>query len=456
MQRERKIARWAAERIKEAGGRAFFVGGCVRDQYTGYECKDLDIEIYGISQEQLLEILQRLGPVDLVGKSFGVYKVAGVDVDFAFPRRERKNGEGHRAFQIRPDPFMDPKEACSRRDFTINAMMQDVLTGEVLDYYGGRKDLEEKRICHIRPASFQEDSLRVFRAAQFSARFQFAIAPQTLELCRQIPVNDLPGERVEGELKKVLLKAEKPSLFFQSLRQMDHLHEWFPEISHLVGVEQRPDAHPEGDVYTHTLMVLDQAALLRDKAHHPYDLMLAACTHDLGKAVTTQLRNGKIQSLGHEQAGIPLAQAMLSRLKVAGDIQKRVLNWTENHMRPGAMALSSSRESRTNLFLDRVEDPADLLLLAQADCKGRGLPVAFEKEQQFWRERMQVYNNIVKDNPFPTGKELLALGVPPGKHMGALLQQARNQILCGDRREIALRNAVRVYDRMKKESKEDE
>ena len=124
-------------------------------------------------------------------------------------------------------------------------------------------------------------------------------------------------------------------------------------------------------------------------------------------------------------------------------------------MRPGAMALSSSRKSRTNLFLDRVEDPSDLLLLAQADCKGRSLPVSFEREEQFWRERMQVYRDTVKENSFPKGRELLALGIPPGKHMGPLLQQARNQILCGDRREIALRNAVREYDRMKKESKED-
>ncbi len=190
------------------------VGGCVRDELMHIEPKDFDIEVYGIEPNKLREILDSFGKVDAVGEAFTVYKI-GEDLDVALPRRERKVGRGHKGFVVEGDPKMSFEEAAKRRDFTINAILQDVLTGEIIDIYGGRKDIENKILRVVSKETFAEDSLRVLRAAQFAARFEFDIDEETVEICRQIDLTDLPKERIWGELEKLLLKSQKPSIGLQ-------------------------------------------------------------------------------------------------------------------------------------------------------------------------------------------------------------------------------------------------
>ena len=219
--------------------------------------------MHGVQPDDLRAILEQFGEVITIGKSFGVYAVRGYDLDIAIPRKEKNTGRGHRDFEIYTDPFLGVEAAARRRDFTINALMQDVLTGEIVDCFGGQEDLKNGIIRHIDPESFVEDPLRVLRAAQFAARFEFTVADETMDLCRDIDLSALPAERVTAELKKALCKGRKPSIFFEVLREMDQLDCWFPELVSLIGLEQDPIFHPEGDVWTHVMAALDKAVVHR-------------------------------------------------------------------------------------------------------------------------------------------------------------------------------------------------
>src|SRR5229473_2660195 len=197
--------------IRGAGGRALLVGGCVRDALMGKQPKDWDLEVYGIEPARLRQLLDTFGEVNVVGEAFTVYKL-GAHLDVSLPRREHKAGRGHRAFFIEGDTRMAIEEAASRRDFTINAILQDPLTGEIIDPFHGRNDLQDKTLRAVSPKTFPEDSLRVLRAAQFAARFEFQIDRQTVDLCRMIDLTDLPSERVWGEMEKLFLRAQRPSM----------------------------------------------------------------------------------------------------------------------------------------------------------------------------------------------------------------------------------------------------
>src|SRR6185369_3813946 len=208
-----------AQAVHEAGGRALLVGGCVRDELMGAQAKDWDLEVYNLDAVRLREVLDQFGPVNVVGESFTVYKLGG-HLDVSIPRRERKTGHGHKGFVIEGDPSMSVEEAARRRDFTINAIMQDPLTGELIDPYDGRRDIERRILRAVSADTFAEDSLRVLRAAQFAARFQFDIDADTVEICRGIDLTDLPAERIWGELEKLLLQAVQPSIGLEWLRKL--------------------------------------------------------------------------------------------------------------------------------------------------------------------------------------------------------------------------------------------
>jgi tRNA nucleotidyltransferase (CCA-adding enzyme) len=197
--------------VKAEGGRALLVGGCVRDRIMGREPKDWDLEVYGIEPVRLRELLSQFGQVNTTGEAFKVYKL-GPQLDVSLPRRERKQGPGHRAYVIQGDPSMSFLEASRRRDFTINSILQDPLTDEIVDPFNGESDIRRKMLRAVSEATFAEDSLRVLRAAQFAARFEFDIDPETVALCRQIDLSDLPAERVWGEIEKLLLKAARPQI----------------------------------------------------------------------------------------------------------------------------------------------------------------------------------------------------------------------------------------------------
>ncbi len=212
-----------AELTAEKGGRVYYVGGFVRDRLLGIENKDVDLEAHGITPAEREAILDSLGSRLEMGGSFGVYGLKGWGLDIAMPRQECATGRGHRDFRVEVDPFIGTEKAGMRRDFTVNAMMEDVLTGEVVDPFRGQEDLRNGILRHVSDTSFPEDALRVLWGAQFG----FTIAPETVALCRKIDLSVLPRERVMGEMRKALLKAQRPSVFFEALREMGQLRFWF-------------------------------------------------------------------------------------------------------------------------------------------------------------------------------------------------------------------------------------
>lgn len=222
-----------ASKVKEKGGRAFYVGGYVRDLLLNIPNKDIDIEVHGIAEKDLVAILNEIGEVDYYGRSFGIYALRHEDIEVALPRSEKVLGTGHRDFEISVDPDMGYKNAALRRDFTINALMMDVLSHEILDYFNGTDDLNKGIIRHVNDVSFVEDPLRVYRAAQFASRFGFKIDERTVEMCKGIDTFVLSRERIEEELKKALLKAERAEIFFECLKEMNQKDVWFKGVNNL-------------------------------------------------------------------------------------------------------------------------------------------------------------------------------------------------------------------------------
>ena len=222
-----------ASKVKEKGGRAFYVGGYVRDLLLNIPNKDIDIEVHGIAEKDLVAILNEIGEVDYYGRSFGIYALRHEDIEVALPRSEKVLGTGHRDFEISVDPDMGYMNAALRRDFTINALMMDVLSHEILDYFNGTDDLNKGIIRHVNDVSFVEDPLRVYRAAQFASRFGFKIDERTVELCKGIDTFVLSRERIEEELKKALLKAERAEIFFECLKEMNQKDVWFKGVNNL-------------------------------------------------------------------------------------------------------------------------------------------------------------------------------------------------------------------------------
>ena len=261
-------ARAVADVVRRSGGRAYLVGGCVRDRLLGHSPADFDMECFGISPDGLLRILGERFELDLVGASFGVIKLHGLGIDVATPRRETKLGMGHRAFETECDPGLTVREASARRDFTVNAIYEDPLTGEVIDPWCGRRDLRLRVLRHV-GGHFCEDPLRVLRGMQFAARFDLAPAPETVDVCSEMTPENLPPERLFGEWEKLLTKGARISRGLGFLRETGWLR-YYPELQRLVGCPQDPEWHPEGDVWNHTLCCLDAFAAQRDGGS-PFD-----------------------------------------------------------------------------------------------------------------------------------------------------------------------------------------
>lgn len=443
-EKDMEMARTVAAAVAAAGGRVYYVGGIVRDRLLGLSNKDVDIEVHGVSVESLESILDSIGERIEFGRSFGVYNLRGYALDIAMPRREECIGEKHTDFKIDVDPYIGTMSAAKRRDFTMNALMEDVLTGEIIDHFGGREDLAKKTLRHVNDESFAEDPLRVFRAAQFAARFGFSVAGETLEYCRGMDLTALSSERVFEELKKALLKSATPSVFFDVLRKMGHLAHWFPEVEALIGIEQDPVHHAEGDVYTHTMMVLDAAASMREGANYPLGFMLSALVHDFGKPATTEVIDGRIHAYGHEALGLPVVREFLGRITNERRLIQYVLNMTEHHMKPNVLAGVRASVKSTNKMFDRAVDPHDLLMLAAADGLGR-LPLRDESEnEQFLVERLAVFDEYMS-RPFVQGKDLTSAGFTPGDYFTELLEYAHKLRLAGVPKESAMKQVQAYY-----------
>ena len=448
----RNMARRLAEEVRARGGTAYYVGGYVRDRLLHIENKDIDIEVHGIDAATLACVLDTLGERVAIGESFGIFSLKGYGIDIAMPRKERAIGKGHRDFETFTDPYIGTYEAAKRRDFTIGALMMDVLTEEITDHFGGKSDLEKGILRHVCTETFTEDPLRVLRLAQFAARFAFIPADETLSLCRTVDLSHLSRERVWEELRKAMLKAEKPSVFFRVLRDADRLDEWFPEVKALIGVEQNPAHHAEGDVFTHTMMVLDEAAKYRESTADPFGFMLAALCHDFGKTVCTEVIDGKICSRKHEVLGLPLVERFLRRITNESKRISYVLNLTENHMRPNAIAAFGSSVKATNKMYDSVSAPKDLFYLAKCDHFGKIGTVPSVFAEEFLLERLRLYEEIMS-RPHIMGKDLLAAGLVPGPHFSKLLAHAHKLRLAGIPKEEALKQTLAYARELQKSEK---
>jgi tRNA nucleotidyltransferase (CCA-adding enzyme) len=433
-----------ARAVRDEGGRALLVGGCVRDSLMGGQPKDWDVEVYGIEPARLRELLEEFGRVDAVGEAFTVYKV-GSDLDVSLPRRERKTGRGHRAFVIEGDPSMSVEEAARRRDFTINAILEDPLTDEIIDPYGGRDDIQNKTLRAVSRETFAEDSLRVLRAAQFAARFEFEIEPATVELCCSIDLTDLPRERIWGEMEKLLLRARRPSIGFRWLHEFGAFNQLFPELKALVGVPQESEWHPEGSVDVHSWLVVDRARELIDDL--PYakqvTVMLGALCHDFGKPATTEFTEGRIRSRGHEEAGVAPTESFLDRLNIhtldGYDVRAQVIALVRDHLKPGEFY--KKRDEVGDGAFRRLARRCELELLyrvAKADSLGRNadwIPREkwFTAEAQEWFIARARELQVEEKAPAPIlmGRHLIEMGLAPGPRMGEITRAVYEMQLDG-------------------------
>ena len=428
--------------------RALLVGGCVRDRLLGQPAHDIDVEVYGVEYADLVRALSRHGSTDVVGRSFGVVKLrlaGGGEVDFGLPRRDTRTGPGHRGFEVTFDPTLDPATAASRRDLTINALAWDPRRGVVMDFFGGLADLRARVLRHTSDA-FSEDPLRVLRVMEFAARFDFAVAAETVALSASIvPAHaELARERIWGEWSKWASRSRRPSAGLEFLAACGWLAH-YPELAALRGTPQDPRWHPEGDVWRHTLHALD--ALADDEAWRAADepsrtaWSLAVLLHDAGKPACTrrERRGGEevIVSPGHDTAGVPLAQAFLDRIGAPAAIAERVAPLVSGHM----AHLQSATERAVRRLAARLapETISGLAVVIRADLAGRpplpaGAPPAL-------LEMLRVAGALAltgeAPRPIVRGRHLLELGWEPGPAMGAKLAEAFEAQLDGEFTDLA-------------------
>lgn len=435
-----------AQKVKENRGKALVVGGYPRDLILAQklsfkiEPKDIDLEVFGIEVEKLRRILCRIGPVSEAGASFSVFKVG--DIDIALPRRDVKIGGGHRNFSVTADPNMTFAKAAKRRDFSINAIGLDPLTGEVFDAHNGIEDIKNRTLRATDLGQFGDDPLRVLRAMQFAGRFQFKVEKQTAELCRQLNLSGLSRERIGEEWLKLLLKSEKPSIGLYVGKDLLVYKKIHPEIEALFATPQDLEFHPEGDVGTHTFCVVDAMAKLLLIPHSGYSstkkagedlaLMLAALTHDFGKAITTKEIKGVLRSYGHAEAGVELAKQFLKSINMSREIIRRVLSLVADHMTP-AFSLNM-KEAGVRRLARRLAPSTifNLVLLSKADQIGKGKPNDnFSREELLLKkaEKLSLADRAPK--PVILGRHLIAEGAQPGPELGMALRKLFEAQLAG-------------------------
>jgi len=420
-------------------GRPRLVGGGVRDWLIGITPKDFDIEVAGVGFEELGRALAPFGATDVVGRSFGVIKVRGAEgeYDFSLPRRESKTGAGHRGFAVQPDPGLGDAEAAARRDFTVNAIAQDPFTGALVDPFHGQEDLRARVLRHTGPA-FSEDPLRVLRAFQLAARFDFTLDPATAALCRTMlaSFSELPVERVWGEWDKWAVKSVRPSRGLEVLEETGWVAH-FPEVAALRGTLQEPEWHPEGDVMAHTGFCLDALVRLDGWGSSPAPrrrlLSLSVLAHDFGKPSTTERaeRRGTMRwiSPGHEAAGGPLAQSFLRRIGAPLDLDGPVAaivvhHLAHHHGKSGEFTDSQVRRLARKLAPATIDD---LALVMAADSLGRPPLPADDILALIGRLRARAAELEVEAHaprPLILGRHLVALGRRPGPEFKPLLDAA--------------------------------
>jgi tRNA nucleotidyltransferase (CCA-adding enzyme) len=416
--------------------RAFLVGGCVRDALLGLPPgKDFDVEVFGVDYDSLLKALSKWGRTDLVGRSFGVVKLAtgsGQSYDFTVPRRDSKVAPGHKGFAVEFDSAITPQEAAARRDFTINSILYDPRDRQVIDFFGGVADLNNRVLRHT-SAAFAEDPLRVLRGMQFAGRFGLSAAPETIALSRQIKsgYSELAIERVREEWFKWAQLSAAPSAglrFLAASEWIDH----FPEIKAMAGTPQDPEWHPEGDVFTHICHCCDAMARLEGwrqaDAESRIVYMLAILAHDFGKPATTrrEIKDGRMRivSPGHEEAGAGLAETFLDGIRTPAAIRERVIPLARNHL----FHLEEITDRAIRRLARRLEPENihGLCLVMTADSMGRPPRPSVEPENVKLLLRRAHELELKQQAPRPVllGRHLIEIGLRPGEQFGGILEKA--------------------------------
>jgi tRNA nucleotidyltransferase (CCA-adding enzyme) len=418
------------------------VGGYLRDTLLNLPSKDIDIEVFGIAAlDQLETLLLPFGKVNSVGRSFGVLKLrlGDLEIDFSLPRREEKIAKGHKGFVVKLDGAISFTEAARRRDFTINAMGYDLAEGKLLDPFNGQGDLRAKRLDIVDSQTFIEDPLRLYRAVQLAARFELTASRQLLELAREMiskkMLDELPKERVFEELKKLLLKSRRPSIGFALMDAFGML-DYFPELKALKGVPQDPEYHPEGDVWSHTMMVLDAVTELHgDDAKTNLRLSLAALCHDLGKADTTVSVDGKICAPAHEITGLALTRTLLERVTDEKTLIESILPLVRHHLKP----LQFYKERADAAAIRRLANMVnieELILLSKANFLGRSTDEAQKGEYRAgeWLQERAATLHVLHAplKPLLQGRDLINAGFAPSKRFKEILQKAYDRQLDGE------------------------
>ena len=411
--------------VNSAGGRAMLVGGTVRDMLLGIPPKDFDIEVSWIYPEHLEEIVKSLDPDSFGarGKQFEVMnaRFGEWSVDISIPRWDSKCAPGHKGFVISGDPFMSMEDAARRRDFTVNSMGFNPLNGELADFFGGRKDLNEKILRATDTVLFRDDPLRVLRAMQFAGRFGFSVEPETMAVCiymtGQNEFAELPSARIGEEWRKLLLQSPRPSVGLEVGLATGAFHVLHPELVKLVGCPQNPVWHPEGSVWNHTLMTTDEAAELvrfyRLTGDPALVGMVSALGHDLGKPATTKFEDGRWKSKGHDSAGIMPARDFLSRMQFGNDVNERVQALIREHLAPVNIAQvphRAGRESAVRKLANRLAPATidQLALVSEADQRGRAVTLDKVDGVDEMLEIAEKFN-ITDGKPFKilTGRHLI-------------------------------------------------
>lgn len=439
------------QRINQANGIPFLVGGAVRDLLLKKPLKDLDFEVHNLSLSKLKKILKQFGNVNEVGKSFGILKfvtISRMETDWSLPRTD----DIGRKPKVTIDVTMGIKQALKRRDLTINAMAIDMLTHTLYDPFNGEKDLYAGRLTYPNEQIFMEDPLRFFRVMQFMGRFGFMPDKKLNATCTTMDISSLANERIEEELRKLLLRSKEPSLAFRWLQNIGRLHQIFPEIAVLSTIAQSSLYHPEGDVFEHTMQVLDAAAEISNRLSSDEErliLLYSALCHDLGKAVASTIdKNGKITSHGHEIEGVTIAERFLKRFCRNKEIIAAVKKLVRNHMYPVNLLNNRSKISSYKRLALRLTPEVNgelLALLFEADSRGRNgknsKPLLYSKEAEKFLDKIKAADVLLGPEPaILTGKDLLDC-ITPGPELGQMLKMAY---------ELQISEGIRDKDLLKK------
>ena len=440
------LVREIVDAIDTVGGCALLVGGAVRDLFLGVGTKDLDIEVHGLAADVVEKTLRAFGPVSLVGKQFGVFRLHKLDIDWSLPRVDSSG----RKPEVSIDPFMNSKEAFARRDLTMNAMGIDLKILKLEDPFNGLQDLQQGILRAPNIDFFVQDPLRFFRVMQFISRFEMVPDEALSAVCRGMDISAVSRERIEMEFEKLLLKSKRPSLGIRWLHEIGRLVDVLPELAATVGVEQPPEYHQEGDVFEHSMQTVDAAVQFKyEQASTKLMVMYAALCHDLGKITATQIKNGRITNHGHAQEGGPLAKAMLKRITHNKDLIDGVCKLVRYHMEPVQFVRGGAKPPAYKRLANKLAPHATLQLLADlslADKQGRNphgptpLTDAVPDVEKFLKQAQQLKVRDQPEEPILQGRDLMDV-VKPGPQMGRLLARAY---------EIQIEQGITDKDELKK------